>query len=284
MKPLFAIDLTTNKKNQQSNGKEFLVQTPSAAIAQSLARSSKQVGDTIEKSKLPLPLRIIEGVCGLLGFTFLFGLMRGLTETPFEQAYKNAPWALWLCGTFLAIFGILKFISKQKSKSVLETDESAHAMTSLESVCDAVYTELSVPANARDTDILSFFYKIKNGNIKISERGLQMAQFFNPVYKVYADAENLYLVDLSGKYAIPRASMVAIRMVKKRISIAGWNKVERYNKGIYKQFKLTVNNYGNIFCKCYHILEFHCHSQAYGLYIPCYELPVFETLTGLKAE
>ena len=284
MKPLFAIDLTTNKKNQQSNGKEFLVQTPSAAIAQSLAQSSKQVGDTIERSKLPLPLRIIEGVCGLLGFVFLFSLMRALTETPFEQAYENAPWAFWLCGALLVMFGILKFISKQKSKSVLETDESAHAMTNLESMCDAVFTELSVPANARDTDILSFFYKIKDGNIKVSERGLQMAQFFNPVYKVYADAENLYLADLSGKYAIPRASMIAIRTVKKRISIAGWNKVEQFNKGIYKQFKLTVNNYGNIFCKCYHILEFNCHGQVYGLYIPCYELPVFEALTGLKAE
>ena len=39
-------------------------------------------------------------------------------------------------------------------------------------VANAVYTELSVPDDAKDIDILSFFYKIKDGKIKVQEKGM----------------------------------------------------------------------------------------------------------------
>ena len=34
----------------------------------------------------------------------------------------------------------------------------------------------------------------------------------------------------------------------------------------------------------YYILEVVHNTETYGIYIPCYELPVFEELTGLRAE
>ena len=284
MKPFLGIDLTNNKKNEQQNGDEFLTARPSLATAQSLERSSEQADETIESAKLPLPLRIVQGVCGLLGAIIAMGILRATTDTPLAQGYENAPWLFWACGVLIAIWGILKIASIKKSKSVLDTDESARTMSNLDSMCDAVYTELAVPAAARDTDILFFFYKVKDGKIKVAEKGMQLAQYFNPIFKVYADSQNLYLVSLDGKYTFPLSSLVAIHTVNKRISLMGWNKVEQYNKGIYKQFKLTVNNYGSIFCKCYHIIEVKGREENYGIYIPSYELPVFEKLTGLKAE
>lgn len=42
MKPFLGIDLTTDKKNEQFNGTEFLVMKPSSAMAQSFEQSSKK--------------------------------------------------------------------------------------------------------------------------------------------------------------------------------------------------------------------------------------------------
>ena len=111
-----------------------------------------------------------------------------------------------------------------------------------------------------------------------------MATHFNPEFRIFTDAENLYLVNLDGKYAFPLSSIKSFRTVKKHIRIVGWNKDESFKKGIYKQYKLTSDSYGNVHCKCYHILEVVHQNEAYGIYIPCYDLPIVEECTGLKAQ
>jgi len=149
----------------------------------------------------------------------------------------------------------------------------------LDGVAHAVYSELAVPDDAKDIDILSFFYKIKDGEIKVQEKGMQVFQYFNPEFKIFSDENNLYLANLEGKYAFPLSSIVKIHSVKKHIRIAGWNKDEKYNKGIYEQFKLTTDNYGCIHCKQYYILEINHQGESCGIYFPGYELPTLEECT-----
>ena len=69
MKPLFAIDLTENKKNQEQNGEEFLVQAPSSLLAGKLESANDSVQETIQRSRLPLALQILRILCG--GFAAL---------------------------------------------------------------------------------------------------------------------------------------------------------------------------------------------------------------------
>ena len=92
--------------------------------------------------------------------------------------------------------------------------------------------------------------------------------YLNPVFKIFSDTNCLYIANLEGKYAFPLSSLVSIHTVKKRIRIAGWNKEIGFKQGVYKQYKLEVYHDG----------------VSLGIYIPCYELPIFEELTGLKAE
>ena len=47
---------------------------------------------------------------------------------------------------------------------------------------------------------------------------------------------------------------------------------------------MTVNNMGNVFFKPYYILEIEHNDEIFGIYFPCYELPIFEKLTGLTAQ
>ena len=118
MKPFLGIDLTTDKKNEQFNGTEFLVMKPSSAMAQSFEQSFKKAEETVERSKLPLPLRITQLICGGLGAISAAGIIRGLGTVSLNQAYKNAPWVFWLGGICLLIWGILKIISTLKEKAL----------------------------------------------------------------------------------------------------------------------------------------------------------------------
>ena len=274
MKPFLGIDLTTDRKNEQINGSEFLVQTPSAALARSLEDSTGQAKKTIEKSKLPLPFRILQYLCGFAALLIIGGMVNA--DVSFREGYQNAPVLHWIGGVCAVIWLILWLWSRRKSSTVLGSEDSTRTLSHLEGVADAIDRELGVPEGAKEVDVLSFFYKAKNGSIKARTKGLQLSQYLNPTFKIFSDDENLYLVNLEGKYAFPLSSIRNIHTVKKHIRIAQWNKEEKLNKGIYKQYKLTRDNYGCVHCKYYHILEVSGQSETYGIYIPCYELPVFE--------
>lgn len=277
MKPFLGIDLTTNKKNEQFNGDEFLIQKPSVTLSESLEASTDKAERTIEKSKLPLPLRIVQFICGIAALLIAGGIFKA--DVSLAEGYHNAPWLFWAAGICAVLWMILWRYGNHKAKSILDTDESTQTFSHLDGVANAVYTELDVPEDAKDIDILSFFYKIKDGEIKVQEKGMQVFQYFNPEFKIFTDEENLYLANLEGKYAFPLSSIVKIHTVKKHIRIAGWNKDEKHNKGIYKQFKLTIDDYGCIHCKQYYILEITHQGDFYGIYIPCYELPTLEEYT-----
>ena len=284
MKPFLSINLTENKKNTEPNGSEFFVAKPSDALLQAHSLSLGQAEDTLKQSKLPLGLRILQNVCGYVGLVMLIGLMRALSEVTILEAYENAPWLLWIGGSLLLIWGVLTIASVVRSKSILETEESIQKLEHLKQANQAIFAELGVPANATTVDILVFYYKMKKGKLKVTEKGMQMTPYLNPIFYVFADEENLYLADLTGKYAFPRTSLVTIHTVKKQTGITGWNKPIGYNEGIYKQYKIGCNQYGNIICKRHYILEVNHNGTPFGIYIPDYELPVFESLTGLKAE
>ena len=287
MKPFLGIDQTENRKNEAINGNEFLIATPSPAMRQALEASSKKADDTVASSKLPLPIRILQTICYVMGAALILGILKALTgsdSVSLSQAYQNAPVLFYLAGGCVVLWLVLQFWSKKKSKSVLESDERQHLLSNLDSVCDSIFTELGVPNNAQEVDILSFRYKLKNDTVKPVAKGMETTPYCNLCFKAYADSENLYLANLDGKYAFALSELQTIRTVKRSIAMQSWNKDQSINEGRYKSYKLTVNDYGNIFCKSYHILQLRHGDQLWDIYFPSYELPIFQSLTGLSAE
>lgn len=287
MKPFLCIDLTDNKKNEQENGEEWLVAKPSSALVQSLERSTEHAEQTIEKSKLPLPIRIVKWIFGIAGFVIIAAVVDWWSEEEsitFREIYQNMPWLFWVAGACLVVWGVLMLLGIIKAKRVLETDESSQVFDHYDKTCEAIFADLGVPADATEIDVLTFFYKVKDGEVKVCEKALQAAPYVNPVYRVFVDEEQLYLANLEGKYAIPLSAVQAIRSLKKTICILEWNKDEPYNKGIYKQYKLSEDDKDRLICKGYHVVEFTRENELWGLYIPCYELPVIEALTGVTAD
>ena len=199
-------------------------------------------------------------------------------------AYGNAPWAFWLCGISLVGWFILWLVGQKRQKAVLEDESNEQAVSRMNGLVDAIFAELSVPSNAREVDVLSFRYKEKNGKLKHILKGNSVFNYLTLVYRVFADEENLYLVDADGKYAFPKASLKAIRTKKERVILSSWNKDTPHDEGYYKQFKLQENQYGGVITKPYHILELEKDGETWGIYFPCYDLKTIEVLTGLKAE
>ena len=107
--------------------------------------------------------------------------------------------------------------------------------------------------------------------------------FENMNFDLFSDDENIYIADGEGKYAIPRSSLKKIHTVKERGCVY-WLKDTPCNKGIYKPYKMYEDKYGNVHFKYYHILEVEKDGELWGIYFPCYELPILEELCGLKAE
>lgn len=281
MKPFLGIDLTRNRKNEQLNGSEFVVQKPSVVLSDSLEKLSDQAEKTVKRSELPLALRIVQFVCGLAALVIVCGI--GKADVSFQEGYRNAPWLFWAAGVCGATWLVLWLLGKRKAKAVLETDESTQTFSHLDGIADTIYMELGVPADAECVDVLSFFYKTKDGAIRVQEKSFQLAQYFNPEFKIFSDSENLYLANLEGKYAFPLFTLSSIRTVKKNIRIMGWNKETDLRKEKYKQYRLRADNYGCVHCKYYHILEGTHRGAIFGIYIPCYDLPAFEKYSGLLA-
>ena len=280
MKPIFCIDVTLDKKNEIVNGSEFITRTASKQKIEEYENKQEDFEQTVEKSKLPMWLRIIKYLCGLLFWIVLAASVKA----GFETALKNAP-ILVVSGALCGILWIiLHFASKAKEKKVLKEEDAERQSKEIHEDFKNIHNELNVPDDAAEVDVLLFKYKMKNGKIRPYVSGLQTTAYMNVSVKMYETNDALHIADLENVYSFAKSELKVITTVNKRISVPTWNKDEDPRMGSFKRYKMTVNNMGDVFFKPYYILEIEHESQIFGIYFPCYELEILERITGLKTE
>ena len=164
MKIFGCVDLTANKKNTTHSGEEFVVATPSPALADALNQSTENLMALEKKAALPAPIVILQILCFFIGACCFMGLLRA--DVPVQVAYQNAPWVFWAGGICLILWGILLAIGKVKKKKVMGSDEGQQTAEHFEGVTNSIWNEYGVPNYALDVDVLSFCFKQKNGQIK----------------------------------------------------------------------------------------------------------------------
>ena len=280
MKPIFCIDVTLDKNNETVNGSEFISRTASKQKIEECENKQEDLEQAVEKSKLPLWLRIVKYLCGL----FFLIVAASSVKAGIGTALKNAPLLVigaLLCGV---LWMILQFASKVKEKKVLKEENAEQQSKEIYEDFKNIYNELNVPDDAAEVDVLLFRYKIKNGKISPYASVLQTSAYINTSVKMYEANDELHIADLENVYSFAKSELKAITTVNKRISVPTWNKDEDPRKGDFKRYKMTVNNMGDVVFKPFYILELEHDSQIFGIYFPCYELEILESLTGLKAE
>lgn len=282
MKPFFGIDIRSNKKNQTRNGKEFIAATASGAQAQALERAMESTRKVDKKSKLPLPLRIVQGTAGFLCLVIVLGILR--SDATIAEAYENAAWLFWTAGGCFVVWLILTGIGYLQKSRVMGSEEGTLAVSRLDNVVANIHAELGVPMDGKDVDILAFAYKDKKGVPAPVARGMDTAPYTHMAFKAFVQDGKLCLADWENKYAFPMEQLRGIRLVKKSIFVNQWNKDVSPTEGIYKPFKMTVDSYHRIHMKRYYILELERDGEQWGVYFPCYELAAFVKLTGMTAK
>ena len=286
MKPILCIDVTLDKKNEQFVGDEFITATTPKEIMEKHEQMQEEGMEVIKKAKLPLPLRIVKSIAGFISLILLLSCLRFGLEDGFAELFKNSVGIIFLivgaiCG---GIWLALNFASKKKEEKVFAEENLDRRVQDIEKDDAILYAALGVPESAENVDFLMFKYKVKNGEIKPQAPGLMPTPYINFSAKAYDDGRALCVAGVDNAYSFSKDEMKAIRTVNKSIALLNWNKDEEPTKGKYKEYKLGTDNMGLVHAKPYHILEIEHNGELYGLYFPCYELPVIERLTGLRAE
>ena len=111
MKPFLGIDLTKNKKNEEINGKEFMVQTTYVVLANELENSSQKAMEALKKSSLPPFLRIIECIMGFSALVIAVGILKA--DVSLSEGYHTAPYIFW-CGIGCAIIWFILWLYGNK--------------------------------------------------------------------------------------------------------------------------------------------------------------------------
>ena len=284
MKVLFGIDVTENKDNEAQIGDEFVIRKLDEKEEQSLEDIQEELNETVEKSKLSRPLRILETVSGIVGAVIVAGFFRGSMEIGFAKAISNAPILVAFGVASLVLFGVLFYAAKKKEKRIFEELGADAQADQVDAAVKNMYEKLDVPNYAIKFDLLVFRYKEKNGEIKPYSGVLDNTPYMNLDLLIYADEENLYIADVVSVHSFKKSELKYIETIKKTISIPSWNKDIEFNEGEYKQYSIRKNNAGNLFLKPYHILHIERNGEEYGLYFPSYELDTVERLTELVAE
>lgn len=283
MKPFFGIDITEDKKNEDIIADRYAAASASEENTATLERLGEDTGELLEKAELPLLPRIILGVSGLLAAISFIFLLNSIIDFGFSYTFQRIPWMFLVFAITLICTIVFGLRAKKKFEEAFSSPESKRTESAIESTLNMIYGELGVPDDAKDCEVLSFAFKMKNGEPVFKAQDALSQAYMNLSKKIYVKDGVLSLADADHRYDIPLSSLHAIHTVDKRIPIFSWDKEESFKEGRYKQYKIKEDDDGTVYVKSYHILTFTLEGEELGIYFPSYELPVFEEMTGLHA-
>ena len=189
MKPFLGIDLTTNSKNEQTIGNEFLIKKTPTELTQKIQMQANKMDTTMHKSHISSVLQFFQ--YGSIAFFFITISATLRSELSFAEKYHNSPWLYW-SATICGIIGFtLSILDKRKRNQSLPSSE--RLLIEFRNNINDIYKFLSIPDSAEEIDILSFTYTTKNGKVKLVKNTLPVYQFSNCIFKIYSDTNNLYL-------------------------------------------------------------------------------------------
>lgn len=280
MKAILCTDVTNDKNNERFDGEEFIVERVPEYQMNALDEKEEELDELGEKAGLPKPLRYLKFLTEMGAILLLIPLTNLFDGYTLREQFENIP-GLFIFGLIsLVVFPILCLLEKKMKKNVIEDDDTVRTLQKADSIVLASYDLLGIDPASPDMDIFMMHYKRKGTELKPKPIG-GMFDYMNFEVKAFADEDNLYISDTAMKLALPKAAMTGIRRIDKKLNFCPWNKATAYDKGEYKQYKITANQYGMLFVKSCYALQIELNGEDYELYFPPYELSLMQELTGL---
>lgn len=284
MKYVFGINLTEDKNNKIIDGQVF----HSSSISPELLEEINKCGDISAKHEkkisLPIWMAIVQLLSLVIGSMILISIINGFKNHTLREIYNNAPSLFYISIVSFTIYFILYLIERNKKK-YLSSDEYNYDKIYTRNVFNYTKNALDIPDDAKVIEVLLFYYKVKNGKMRVVEKTNHVDKGFvsyqNFQVYAYVKKETLYMRDLYDEWAIPLYCITGIKKINKKISVPRWNKEIPYNKGIYKKYKMIINGLGYIFFKPYYAVSIAWNGENYELLIPPYELDILSALIGI---
>ena len=271
MKPFLCTDVTNDKKNERLNGSELAVATTPQATVDALNNVGEELLDTQKKAQMPWYLRTLRYILLLVGIVCL--------RIALEDGGDIASCVVVAVVAFGAAWLLSRYGNKRAEK-MLESEEVNMTSKNMDDIVAGIYRDFGVPDGAPDVEILSFSYKLKNGEVKIASRGT--APYINYNHRMFINDNKLVIADRESKYEIDLSMIRALKLEKTRVTVPMWYKDEEIRSEKYKEYKLTENE-GLVYMKYRIALEFYANGAEWVMYLPYYEKANIEMLTRMTA-
>ncbi len=272
MKPFLCTDVTNDKKNERLNGAELAVATTPQATVDALNNVGEELLDTQKKAQMPWYWRTLRWILLLVGFVCLRLALEGVDIASCVVVAVVAFVAAWLISRY----------GNKRAEKMLESEEVNMTSRNMDELVASIYRDFGVPEGAPEVEILSFSYKMKDGEMKVTSRATAMTPYINYNHRMFINDNNLVVADRESKYEIPLSMIRALKIEKTRVSVPMWYKDEDIDSEKYKEYKLTEND-GLVYMKYRLKLEFYANGEEWVMFLPYYEKATVEMLTRMTA-
>lgn len=284
MKPLFGIDRTANPENQVLNGEEFVLRQLPEKTRKDIAEAREEAEKEARKGTPISRFSFFLNLFGLLVWLGFFILMLSVAASGLRASYQSVPAAFWLVAGGVPVWLGLAVYHLFRKKKIACAAEKSPAQALYETRVKKGLDALSVPADAPLADIFLFAYKLCGGEVLAQPFGKGDIRFFNTGIKAFVEEGRLCLADSEHVWGFSLSDLVRIKTIREKIHLPKWNKPLPPSDARYSEYAMEDHRMAGVVIGEYHILEFQKEGALYGLYFPNYELPVFEALTGLRAD
>ena len=283
MKPIFCTDITTNKYNQEINGKEFIIANADEELRQEVDKRASELEATIQNAKLPSIVVTLRSIAGFLALFMAFSVFKIISEGSLSAIFAGSNLtATVTCLGAAAVWAYLTHIGKEREKSLNDNPEIKGKSQRLENGINTLFTAMGVPENAASADLLMFQYKVKDGEICPVSLPLMPEAYINLDCKVYDGGDSLCIADVENVFSFKKEDIKGIRYIEKKICIASWNKAAAPTAPQFAEYSLSIGRMGAIAMPGYYVVDLVHNGEDMVIYFPPYELSVFEKIINNK--
>ena len=203
-------------------------------------------------------------------------------EPTLKEALTNAPYLFIIAIVSLLAYITITILGKKKLKKVLESDEFNSFNNNSETLLARLLNDLRIPHDSKQVDVLLYAYSLDKKNKEKNMTALQMSKYINMELYLFKENDSVCLANLDEVVSIPLRDIKEIVKVNKKIDMMQWNKDEAYNKGRYKEYKITMNQYNIYFFKPYYSIRINDGNEEFEIIVPPYDIEFFNEILNLE--
>ena len=283
MKNIFSFNIEENANRPSSSEllKEFVLREIDEDLSQNQEKITDKMEELEKRWSLPIWLTILRLVMVCLGAMDLCCLIMLLMSRGIG-VFFNPLYSVFLAlGILLVAGGFIFFaVESSRKKRVEASPEYLEGIEYIKSLTKSSEEYLQLPEEKTKVDIFYYPYIMRDGKKRDSGAFKYLCQ---SLYLFVEDGK-LCLADSGAVFGIDLKLFRRMIIDPKKTSFAPWQKDVSFNKEPYKDYKISLDNYG-----IYHVrnacsVQFTKDEERHELIIPPYEIKHFEAILNLKAK